>query len=202
MRTQQISIYKFSELPEDAQQRAIDDWRQRDEPAWDSENRESLKAFESLFPISSTDWEYGYHNYINYKLDYVYDDEIFDLTGIRLLKYLVNNYWDSIYKGKYYSTHGNWVDGNYKYKFRHSNCQYESCCPFTGYFMDDILLDPIHEFIKNPNEYTTFEQLLYECLQAWVYACRDDWEYQQSDEYIKEIIEVNGYEFTENGDFY
>lgn len=62
-----INTYKFTELSEDAQQKACDDYRSKGfEYAWQDENMESLKAFCDLFGVSVTDWSIGTwgHSYI------------------------------------------------------------------------------------------------------------------------------------------
>ena len=74
----------------------------------------------------------------------------------------------------------------------------ESCCPFTGYYMDDVLLDPLRQFLRRPGS-RSFEELLSDCLLAWVCACRDDWDSRLQDDAVAEAIEANDYEFTGDG---
>lgn len=77
-------------------------------------------------------------------------------------------------------------------------------CPFTGFYMDDVLLQPIHDFIKKPLKYKhwTMEDLLQDCLNSWLIACDEDYEYCQSREYAIDCIQVNEYEFYVNGSKY
>ena len=75
-------------------------------------------------------------------------------------------------------------------------------CPFTGYCMDETLLDPIRAFIKYPSPNTDYEMLIYDCLHSWLYACRDAYEYWLTPEAITEDIECNEYEFMEEGQLY
>lgn len=60
MRTETVTIYKFNELPEAAQQRAISDWRNVGEPyvLW-SEARASLEAFAEHFGVRIKDYSVG-----------------------------------------------------------------------------------------------------------------------------------------------
>ena len=164
---------------------------------WQTENENSLKGFENIFPIKSTNWEYGYQNFINYKLDTIDYDEVWEFTGIRLLKWLVNNYWNDLFKPKYI---GN-LESKKGFHPVYSKCTFDNSCVLTGYCLDNDILDPIYNFIKKPDE-STLEDLLYDCLQSWVFACRNDYEYQQSDEYITEEILANEYEFTADGEMY
>ena len=60
---------------------------------------------------------------------------------------------------------------------------------FTGYCMDYPLSDTW-------NETKDIEK----CLSAFFKDCNADYEYCNSDEYIEHLIEINEYEFTENGE--
>ncbi len=64
---QTINTYSFSELSEEAKEKALSDYRSSGfEYAWQDENHESLKAFCNLFNIKVTDWSIGTwgHSYI------------------------------------------------------------------------------------------------------------------------------------------
>ena len=65
--------------------------------------------------------------------------------------------------------------------------------------MDDFILEPIYKFLKHPVSYTNFEDLVSECLWAWVCACRDDYEYAYSDTALIEQMECNEYLFDIDG---
>jgi len=193
-------IYKFNELSEEAQGKAIEDHRQfiaEDNP-WHDERVDTLNAFEKIFPVKVKDWEYGYHNFINF--EFTEDEDHEELTGWRLVAYLWNNYQDKLWKGKYYSTPGYYDENKkYHYKFRHSKIILDNSCVLTGYCMDDDILKEIYQYMNKPDS-RNFKELLYDCLQEWVFAANQDYEYQMSDEAIKENIEANEYEFTENGE--
>ena len=165
---------------------------------WQNENEDTLKAFENIFPIKVGDWEYGYRNFINFKMTVDYE-EIENMTGIRLLKYLWNNYRRDIYNGKYYSTSGHYDEqGKYHYKKRYSKITLEHSCVLTGYCMDDEILQPIYDFMQKPDN-RTFYDLINDCLHNWIFACNQELEYQNSDEAIIETIQANEYDFLENG---
>lgn len=72
-------------------------------------------------------------------------------------------------------------------------------CPFTGYYMDEVLLDPIREFIVKPQG--TYRELIDTCLSRYLDSVKKDEEYYFSDESAAENILGNGYEFDVNGDF-
>ena len=66
--------------------------------------------------------------------------------------------------------------------------------------MDNEILAPIFDFMRKPNNNTSFKDLLNDCFEAWVTACNNDIDSQNSDEYISENLESNDYEYTEDGE--
>lgn len=213
-RTIRTKLYKFNELTTAAQEKAIELYRNEcagDEPAWRQENIESMKKFADMFPIDLTDWSVGGRGEgVSFRFTGDYADEIENLSGQRLSTYIWNNYKNQLYKGKYYSglngnkpvyhkrvrteTYKNGNVGNYYY----SAITLDNSCPLTGYGGDMEILDPIYKFLKKPRD-INFRDLLEECFEAWIKFCNQDEEYQQSDEYLKEEIEANDFEFTQDG---
>jgi hypothetical protein len=186
--TKEITLYNLDELEGSARERALD-WLRDDNDFWVEERRATLAAFEKIFPITVKDWEYGYRNHISFTFDY--EDEIAELSGIRLMAHIYNNYFSDLWHGKWY----------YKNKkSRRSKVIFDNCCVLTGYYLDNSILDPIYNFLQHPFG-ITFYDLLYDCLQSWVYACRDELEYLNSEEYLLETAEANGWLFDEYGRF-
>jgi len=72
------------------------------------------------------------------------------------------------------------------------------CCPFTGFHMDEYLLDPMREYLKDPTDHT-MEQLINRGVTLWVKQYVIDWDDCYTDEYILDSLESNEYEFTEDG---
>lgn len=198
MKTKTINVYSYAELSDKAKERAWLDSLQHFEYAWADDNAASLKGFENTFPLKIKHWEYGGRGEgVNFEM--TCDDAVTLLTGQRLATYIWNNFRNDIYKGKFYSTSGNYVDGKYSYKSRHSKIILESSCPFTGYCMDDALLDEVFAFMEKPDS-RNFEELMGDCFEAWVKACNDDADYQSSQPAFAESCEANEYEFDESGD--
>lgn len=191
MREESIKVYKFSELDPNVQEKVIEQFQQEDWLySWQDENNETLKAFEKIFPVKVSDWEYG-GGRTNICAKFLIDQEHEELTGIRLMKYIINNYGGYLWNRKYL----NHVKG----KARYSRIQKEDSCVLTGYHMDNYILKPIYDFLKKPKDGVTFEDILRDCLWSWVRACEEDWEYAYSEESIKEMIDANEYEFTVDG---
>lgn len=66
----------------------------------------------------------------------------------------------------------------------------------TGYCLDCELWQTFcDEFKRTGDAKSAFDSALWAAFKAW----RDDMEYQLSDECVDELLEINGYEFTEAG---
>ena len=102
MKTIELKLYNFSELSEEAQQVAIEnfDLTYQMEFYFD-EALQTLEAFQRIFPIKYTEIDYVYGKAYG---KYIGDENHRNLSGIRLLKLLENNYFYYIRKGKYRST--------------------------------------------------------------------------------------------------
>src|SRR5690606_34647261 len=141
--------FKFEELSEEAKDRAYYKWLDRREYPWARDNEASLYAFAEMFGVKIIDYGYGGGSrpYIRYETS---DWDGYRLKGVRLWKFLMNNYAKEV----------------------------EKDCPFTGYCMDEALLDPIRRFLERPERDTSLRDLVEESLNAWLHACErdhDDW---------------------------
>lgn len=162
-------MYRIDELTEEARERAWMTWMDSQDYPWGEENSRSLEAFCKWFGVSVRDWRYGGGHYY---ISYdIPDWDLYKLRGERLWKYLVKHYGSDI----------------------------DKTCPFTGYYMDEVLLDPIRKFIRRPDTHTTMEQLVREALWHWVYECDRDYEWYYSYERFLEEAEQLGLLFTEDG---
>lgn len=205
MRIKEVILYSFSELSAKGQQKAIDKWRENGidtQHYWDEAN-ESVKKFNDIFGTDE-----GRNSCLDVRTSGI-DDNILNLKGLRLQKYIWNNYKNSLYKGKYYSTPGYYVSNNkYHYRYRLSKCQIVNSCVLTGLCWDESLLEPIYNFLNSKKwhenklqyEKTTFQDLLTDCVESLKLSLESSDEYAHSDEAIIETIEANNYEFTEDGE--
>lgn len=178
-----------------ARETAYGEWLHTFEYGWNSENQNTLDAFESVFNIKVNDWSYDTCRY-SYRFTSHYSGEEEQLNGIRLLKYIVNNYWHILFKPKTY-----YLKGNCK-KRRKSRVFTDNCCVLTGYCADEDILKPIYDFLKAPDTRTTLYDLMDKCLDNFFKSCRNDMEYQCSEESFEESCAANDYEFLENGKMY
>lgn len=199
MRIKETKVYPYSELSKTAKERAHGDFITSGFVyPWGDDNAETLKAFCDIFPIDVGDWEYGYRNYINSSMRTAYADTetaYYDFRGIRLLKWIVSNYWRYLFKRKYIGH----LKGREKFTPVYSRCQWENSCVLTGYCIDDDILGPLYEFIRRPDKTSSFEDILKDCLESWIVACNKVYEYCYSEEYFAEHADANDFEFTVDG---
>jgi hypothetical protein len=199
MREISIQVFKASELSEGALCEAHHNWLGRSDYHWNEENRDTLREFEKIFPININNWEYDEHH-SSVSWDFDYDaEELSEMSGLRLLKYIWNNYSHLLFKGRYYSTKGEWVDGKFTYKKRHSKVILSTELVLTGYYMDIEILRPVYDFLDKPDEKTTFHDLMGECLASWGKACTEDFKHCTSREYFIEESDNNEWEYDKNG---
>ena len=145
-----------------------------------------------------------------------------NIKGLRLRTYILNNFYNEIFKPKYYSVNfsrnipinHNRIDSHYSKPAKHywfsyySGCQVEYSCPLTGVIWDFDVLQPIMDLIdykpENRNHLDTlnWEILILDCLASLADAECNEIDYRQSDEALIEFINDLSYEFYENGDVY
>lgn len=200
-RTIRTKVYQFNELTEQAKQKAIEWYRNdnNDASLYSDEIIASIKAVAELF-----DLKFG-REYTDIRTSHI-NDNILQLQGVRLYKYLVNNYNNILFAAKKYyfcrrpdgSKIFNCVGQNSGCYV--SKCQFEiASCPLTGVCYDMDILQPVYDFIKKPDTTTTFEDLTNEIESAISKTFNDTDEWVNSDTYITEQIKANEYEFTVEG---
>jgi hypothetical protein len=217
MKKVEINVLTYDELSDEAKERAYNNWLKHHDYAWQDSNTATLKAFCDMFPVKCNDFEYGSggRDYVSWK--FTDDDHIAELSGIRLMAYLWNNFSHKLYKGKYYSldvnkqinhkrvvskllSNGKWFNAYY------SAITLNNSCVLTGYCVDDDILKPIYNFLDHPIEPCfkdhTFYDLMDACFNAWLKVCIEDYEYSCSQECFAEDCESNEYEFTEDGEMF
>jgi hypothetical protein len=215
MRTIRTKIYLFSELNSAAKEVALENYRNNnldfDFIYSDAEN--TVKAFCESFNVKT-----GLNSWLDCCTSHI-DDEILNLTGLRLRKYLLNNFGSTLYKRKYLKSFFSETEPkkwhplrSYKPTFsRNENKKgfwitytskmfLESCCNLTGICYDDNMLKPVYDFLELRSfDDTNFEDLLNACFDAMKETIEKEREYFQSDEYIIEQITENCLEFTKDG---
>ena len=191
MKTETINIYKFSELSDSAKEKAYDyirtNWHYLGENVL-YESIDSLKKFSEFYGL---DLDYSISIFpdrgenITAKIS---NDDIYKLRGVRLFKYLTNNF-EKILPA-------------YSKDKKLKNMLAESC-PFTGMMYDETLLDKMREFMKKPSD-IDFQDLIDDCTSDLLKAIHSEGDYIYSYEGLKEMILDNDevYDFLEDGTFH
>ena len=192
-----FNVFSFSELSQESKEKAIEAYRDQfihssDPVLWQDEMFDSLKALFEASDINLTDYSLGLcsHSYIKFDMD----PDVSGLSGSRALAWLENNllYQFRVTRNEYVRNRKKYFEYGYRVgKIKN--------CPMTGYFFDHTLLDSLHQSIVDgmclKDAYTGLADVFVETLQT-------EYDYQCSDEYISEYLEMSSYEFLENGSVY
>lgn len=169
----EVKVFEIHELPENIRSNVIDTWRVGDEWFWFDEWENVLTAFFDHFANETLLREYEWAEHHRSKISFSVSDELSEMKGIRLFKYLANNHGSILAK--------------------------MNECPFTGFVGDYDILEPIADFMRRPSLNMTFDDLIRECFEAWSLAVQKDYEYWLSEDSILEDISANDIRFTANG---
>jgi hypothetical protein len=205
MKTVEINLYQFSELSEYAKEKTISDYRNKqDNSFYYDEIIESVKKVIDLFNLKTG------NEYTDLRTSHI-DDSILELKGVRLLKYIINNYGKELFKPKYKKCINREVKskayickvgtdykGN-KYTMLYDKHKTDNSCVLTGVCYDNDILEPIYSFLKKPNKETNFKDLIQDIENAIQNTFDKTETWLNSDEFIIDEIEANEYDFTEYG---
>lgn len=202
------TAYSLDELSEKAQARAFSKWLAHTEYFNTGEIEATLNEFCRLFDVKCNYWEFdAYSHSFRFKiLNDAFDDE--NMNGIRLAKYIWNNYAKYIMQGKYFSlwsktekSENNPLMG--KLKSRRSKVLLSmDDCPLTGVCFDCDVLSGVVKCLTYKKLYDSYEEIIDECLESLFKTAEQDCEYQISEEYFREEAAANDYEYDENGNVF
>lgn len=207
-RTIRTKVYKFDELNENAKQKAIENYRNSsvDTSFIYDDAHETVKKFHEIFGTKE-----GRNSWLDVNTDSI-DDNICELKGLRLQKYIWNNFKTSLYKGKYFSlwsktekSYKHYKDGYPVLKSRRSKVMLDNSCVLTGVCYDDSLLQPVYDFLERYQQkadyysYMDFATLINDCFESLEKDVKSEEESQYDDDVITENIVNNEYEFTADG---
>lgn len=213
MRIETIKIYTFEELSDEAQQVAIQNHRQNQDHSWlYEEAKATVKEFCRLFNVTT-----GHRSWLEVGS---IDGPEQELKGLRLRKWILNNFGDVLWKRKFinsfgdnkvvkhpcvkvnrYTNPGRRVDtSNYYY----SRIQFDNSCVLTGMCYDDSMLQPIYSFIEyvDADQSATWSEIVADCFSSLKSDLESEVEAREQDDYIREELQECLYEFTENGHIY
>lgn len=204
----EIKVYKFDELDEESQKKAIENMRSdigdRLCEFNDDDYRKTLEEIEKVFAIKVRNWCVGYPG-TYYQFEFTGDrwDDIADEPKY-LPRYLNSEVLPYTEKGKYFYAHDRWDNGKFHYVHKNSKVLFDkqhSCC-LTGCWCDngvDDALDNMNDAIRKGWTIRDFiDDMLYRFFKFWE---RDD-DYAYCDDAVKEEIISNDFEFFSSGQLY
>lgn len=197
MRTIEHQIYRYNELSEQAQQVATESMRDsiadmRIESESD-EYRNTLEMIEQIFRVNVYDWHVNEYNSY-FRFDFVGIDEDVENEPRLLLRYLNTNVLPCIDNKKRYYSKTARVSRRSRIL---CNKSYDYC--LTGCWCDDAVDNALNNINKSVKNKFNAREFVRSMLEGFFEQWRNDYEYAHSDECIAEEIEVNDYEFYENG---
>lgn len=116
-----------------------------------------------------------------------------------MLSYVWNKCGD-LWKGRYYSTCGYWVDGKYHYKYRRSKIfRTSQGCPLTGCCYDFAVVDAVENLWEKFSPVYFYEDLISDIVDSIAETWRKDYAWTFSKEKFKEDCKERGLYFTASG---
>ena len=215
MKTVEVKLYKFDELEADVQEKIIDRIRESSSSEfwWWDDYKDSLNAFVDVFGLK---WEGSNFDYtVDIQTSRLADfGGVANLRGNRLRTWIVNNMYHLLHKPQVYQKNGK---NCLEYRKRTSMISVcETCCPFTGFYVDNDLLQPFREFVaKRGTSGTSFgfnidnrydkidlEDIIIEANIRFDRCVNADYEYQCGRENALELIHQCAHDYTERGEIY
>lgn len=197
MRVLETELFSFAELSPEAQDRAIEDYRNdldsSSEIAWQSEIFDSFKAVYKHAGITLKDYSLGLHCHSYVRIDI--DDNVKMLSGARALAWLENNflYQFRVTRSEYLKNRKHY----FSYGYRVGKIK---DCPMTGICFDEDYIYTLINSIKSGD--SLGDCFKYRMPETYCKLLEAEYEYERSDENIREQLACNDYEFLENGKLY
>lgn len=186
-----LQLFTFNELSENAKIKALNDFIYSDY-SFDyiySDANNTLKVFKDTFEKNNSNE---------------------NITGFRLAKWIINNYYDILFKPYFVGSvkkdaaiyHKRIKTTQYKNgnisNFYYSTIKKTDSCVLTGVCYDDDILKPIYEFLKSPYN-INFDELISDCLDSLEKSIQNEIDYNYTDEAKAEYLNENDYYFTVDG---
>lgn len=197
-----IKIYEFDELEENVKKELIDkEFNSLDIDFIVDEWLNTVKEIGNLLGAENPHYEIGYccRNHLKFRN---YDEPDEEVTGIRAMAWIQNNWIDKAYKGRYYSTPFKKCEvtpehpAGLSYKYRYSKITLSlDNCPFTGVCYDCNFNEAWKEFkegIKKGKQLmiSDFVEILERKLLNDI---TQEIDYRYSDEGLREELMCNEY---------
>jgi hypothetical protein len=170
MKTIEKTVYRFSELSDDAKDNAIYDAQVNMGYSWGDDALESIKALAEVFGGKVKDYGIDFFNSTPSYMTF----EMPEMT-LKEIKEILNTL------------------GTYNKKIGRGNGD----CKLTGYTADEDAIDGFRASFKKGN--TDLNTLMEDAYYSWIEAAQDDCEAQYQEANFSETCDANDYYFDEDG---
>lgn len=194
MNTHTVTTYTASELREkfpDGFERALENWRNRGDIAWQEETFDSLKGLIEAAGVKLRNYNLGAYNRGNGLTVEFPEEGAEDLTGARALAWLENNLFGPLripWRGG-----ERWRLAKYGSAYRAGKVK---PCPFTGYCADEEYIDALRESVRGGD---TLKEAFEGLADTYATILEREIEDQNSPDYFCEHADGNDLEFEEDG---
>ena len=197
--TNTYNVYRFDELSDEAKEKALDDFRYNNVFAWQDEIIDTIKAIAKAMNCRASWYSYDGIAY-DVSFDSNAEEDIENLKGKRAYAYIFNNFlFPNRSMKTYWLNHMIHCDGRKNWSRKSKLFFGWDDCPFTGYCADCCFIEAWREWVKDFNKNSTVGDFILMVANRLGDEWTSDNEYQMSDEYIKEMFDINDYEFLEDG---
>lgn len=214
--TKEFIVYEYQELSEEAKKFAFEKWQEMNshEFFWHNESIDCLENFLGFFGLKIKNFSLGLYNdnFIEWGKNQV-EQNILELSGNRLLKYINNNVKQ---KGKYLKSFDKDFSKYFKFNrevkfYKGSNetvtyfySKIEKEYSGTGYCFDYIFIEEIKKIEKYIREKkgVMFQTFINFCTQAFIAEYQSDYKNQISKDMFIEKTTDNKTQFLESGEVY
>ena len=191
-----IELYEYCELEKEAQEFAIEEYKNNQDAYFyfmDDVNQ-SLKVFCDIVGIKLKSFIVNPYSKGYVTFEFLDSNKREITAGKRTYNYIIEHfYFSMLYRPKY----KDWKNG----KPRHFKQIFDKDCTLTGVCYDLDLLEDLYRYIEYPEicYNLNLEEVIQTCLENLASSVISEMEYRQSDEYIIESIQEQGYLFFKNG---
>ena len=169
----QVNSYAYDELSDKAKENAFNNWYNNEIEfvSMNDDYRKTLDVFCTEFDVSVFGWSVtDYDNYYRFELQ-TNNANIDNFSGIRLAKYIYNNYYSSMITKKYNAISKLFISKD---------------CALTGCCTDDAILQPLFDCVDYKKSFFDYNNLIDTCLRAFFNSWSEELKYQHSKECFEE----------------
>ena len=189
MRTIETTVYTIDELSPEAFDRARIDYAQTYENTTATDDMVSLREFVAATGMRLTNYDIGANSYSSLRVDG--DDDILSMSGRRAWAWLENR----VLADKRIPWTGSRRASVRKYGWAYRPGMVTPC-PWTGYYMDERLLESFRESLRDGMTVRdSFAALADTIRLAW----EEDYDHATGEDGFRELARANSWEFAADG---